>query len=381
MSTILLVDDNPADRALFRIILGRAGFVVHELALGKEAIAKAKQHRPHVVVLDINLPDTDGHTLCRALKSDPETAGIPVLMLTVRQQESDVIAGLDAGADDYVAKDEPAPIILARIGRLVRYRQMAQSAMVNEQLAQIGRLLTGIVHEIRGPLSVLRGHAELLELLTKGNDELHEWVEPILRNAKLLQIRLAHLMAAVRTRGNRSEKLDLVSLSKEAIDLFQKGSDPHLPPPGIELVCESQGEIRISLDPGRMLLVLLNLLNNADEALRDAGRPEGKIRIQIGRGLRAGRVWIKLVLTDNGPGIPEVILGRVMEPFFTTKPDGSGYGLYLSSEIVAEMGGKLEASNREEGGACFTVWFPEPLDEPKEIPGLSHQQIAQPRNA
>src|SRR5213078_2945501 len=130
---------------------------------------------------------------------DPETANVPVLMLTVRDDEDDVLAGLEAGADDYVAKDSPAEIVLARVRRLVQYRQMAMVAVLNEQLVQVGRLLAGIVHEIRGPLSVIRGSAELMRLQLGGDETVMSYVEPILRSSRLLQVRLEHLMAAVRT--------------------------------------------------------------------------------------------------------------------------------------------------------------------------------------
>ena len=85
-------------------------------------------------------------------------------MLTVRHDDSDVLAGLEAGADDYVAKDSAGAIVLGRVRRLIQFRQMSSMAMLNQQLVQVGRLLAGIVHEIRGPLSVIRGSAEVLQL-------------------------------------------------------------------------------------------------------------------------------------------------------------------------------------------------------------------------
>ena len=90
-------------------------------------------------------------------------------MLTVRDQREDVIAGLTAGADDYVAKDEAVEIILARVNRLADYRKLSAVAVINEQLAQVGRLLAGIVHEIRSPLAVIRGHAELMKMVFESN--------------------------------------------------------------------------------------------------------------------------------------------------------------------------------------------------------------------
>ncbi len=73
-------------------------------------------------------------------------------MLTVRDNDADVLAGLEAGADDYVAKDADPAIVLARVRRLIQFRQLATVAVLNEHLVQVGRLLAGIVHEIRGPL-------------------------------------------------------------------------------------------------------------------------------------------------------------------------------------------------------------------------------------
>src|SRR3954465_4790394 len=97
MSAVLLVDDSPADRALFRTVLSRAGFSVHEVAYGRDALTRAREVLPHIIVLDVNLPHTDGHTVCRELRADPQFSSVPILMLTVQHHEEDVIAGPEAG--------------------------------------------------------------------------------------------------------------------------------------------------------------------------------------------------------------------------------------------------------------------------------------------
>jgi len=357
MSAVLIVDDSPADRALFRTILTRAGFTVDEVATGRDALAKAKEIRPHVIVLDVNLPDTDGHTVCRQLRADAQCAGVPVLMLTVRGNEADVLAGLEAGADDYVAKDAASEIVLARVRRLVRYRQMATSSVLNEQLAQVGRLLAGIVHEIRGPLSVIRGNAELIRLnLRPDNDGLSQWIEPIIRNTQLLQARLEHLMAAVRTGAPLLQPMEIPPLIREATELFLKGTDPRNSK--VEIATDLAADIPpVMADGGRLIQVFLNLLSNAHDAILTV-RPEGRIDVRARLGHDLSRKWVQVEVDDNGPGIPEPHLERVFEPFFTTKDGGSGYGLYLASEIVREQGGRLTVCNRAEGGARFTIWLP-----------------------
>ena len=136
-----------ADRALLRTVLGRAGYTVHEVSKGAEAVPKAREVRPHVIILDVNLPDMNGLAVCHAIRADSEINGVPVLILTVRDDDTDVLAGLEAGADDYVAKDSAPAIVLGRVRRLIQFRQMFTMSMLNQQFVQVGRLLAGIVHE------------------------------------------------------------------------------------------------------------------------------------------------------------------------------------------------------------------------------------------
>ncbi|RUL89350.1 ATP-binding response regulator [Tautonia sociabilis] len=357
MSHVLIVDDSPADRAYFRNLLRRADFRVHEVDSGGQAVAAALSIRPHVVILDINLPDLDGHSVCRALRADPMIGGIPVLMLTVRDHEADVLAGLEAGADDYVPKDAAPEVVLARVRRLCRYRQMANTSLLNEQMAQIGRLLAGIVHEIRGPLGVIRGNAELMKMQLDPADPALRFAEPIIRSVQLLQIRLEHLMAAVRGGPPVLRPLEPEPLIREAVDYFRKGADPQHG--RVEVTVEEpQGPLPpVMADAGRLLQVLLNLMINAREAIL-ASRTSGRVVLRLSPCSLDDRPGSRIEVIDDGPGISEEVLHRIFEPFYTTKETGTGYGLYLSAEILREHGGRLWAENRPEGGARFCLWLP-----------------------
>ena len=362
MGAVLIVDDNPADRALFRRVLARAGYTVHEASRGADALAKAREVRPHLVVLDVNLPDTDGHAVCRELKAGAETGAVPVLMLTVRDNDADVLAGLEAGADDYVAKDADPAIVLARVRRLIEFRRLASLAVLNEHLVQVGRLLAGIVHEIRGPLSVIRGSAELLKIQTQDDDPTRQWVEPILRSTKLLQVRLEHLMATVRSGAGRAELLEVGPILIEAADMFVKGTDPRGAKIRISTDCPP-GLPYVRADPGRLIQVLLSLFGNAHEAMSHAGRG-GLVKVKTTCEQADGRECVVIEVADDGPGIPELHLNRIFEPFFTTKESGSGFGLYLAAELIKEQGGEVSACNHNDGGACFTVRLPAARLEP-----------------
>jgi signal transduction histidine kinase len=380
MSAVLIVDDNAADRALLRTVLSRAGYSVSEVAKGHEALQQARAVRPHVIILDVNLPDMSGLDVCRAVRADGELSAIPVLMLTVRHDDTDVVAGLEAGADDYVAKDADSAIVLGRVRRLIEFRQMSGLAMLNQQLAQVGRLLTGIVHEIRGPLAVIRGNAELLKVKTGSDTEEAQWIESILRSTRLLQVRLDHLMATVRNRSADVQVIDLPPLLREAIDLFVKG----LPPGDRRILIELISAVpvpKVRVDPGRLMQVLLNLLGNAQEAIAGTNRG-GRILVRPGAAESQGQSWVTVDVADDGPGIPAAFLDRIFEPFFTTRGEGTGYGLYLAAEIVKEQAGRISVQNNRDGGATFTIWFPAvDSDAPRAQDGTRPETDASPEPA
>jgi signal transduction histidine kinase len=281
-------------------------------------------------------------------------------MLTVKGHDEDVLAGLEAGADDYLAKDEAGEIILARVRRLVQFRKLATISVLNEQLAQVGRLVAGIVHEIRAPLTVIRGNAEMIALELGDDSPAASWVEPILRSVKTLQVRLDHLMAAVRSGPSDPSPLEIIPLLREAVSLFLKGTDPKRGRVTVDFSTDEVVPI-VRADAGRLIQVVLNLLSNAHEAIL-ADRSHGRIVVKVRPVVEDGTVRVRVDVLDDGPGIAPAYLDRIFEPFFTTKDGGTGYGLYLASEILREHGGRLTAENLDGGGACLSVWLP--LDEP-----------------
>jgi two-component system, OmpR family, alkaline phosphatase synthesis response regulator PhoP len=101
---VLAVDDEPNIRRLMEVNLQRAGYRVGTAADGREALAKIREERPDMVVLDVMMPQMDGFELLQILKQDPETAGIPVIMLTAKAQDADVFRGWQGGVHMYLTK-------------------------------------------------------------------------------------------------------------------------------------------------------------------------------------------------------------------------------------------------------------------------------------
>jgi diguanylate cyclase (GGDEF)-like protein len=125
--SILIVDDEPDIAALLALNLEAAGYECHQAARGDDALQVALEHRPDLVLLDLMLPGVDGVEVCRQLRKDPRTASAGIIMLTARSQRSDRIAGLEAGADDYVDKPFDVEELVVRVATSLRRARQLRS--------------------------------------------------------------------------------------------------------------------------------------------------------------------------------------------------------------------------------------------------------------
>jgi two-component system phosphate regulon response regulator PhoB len=117
---ILVVDDEEDLQELVRYNLSKDGYVIECVGTGEDALKAARRQPPDLIVLDLMLPNVDGLEVCRRLKGDSKTRGIPIVMLTAKGEESDMIAGLERGADDYIAKPFSPRVLAARVRALLR---------------------------------------------------------------------------------------------------------------------------------------------------------------------------------------------------------------------------------------------------------------------
>src|SRR5262245_23765096 len=120
---VLVVDDEPDLLELVHYNLTRAGYDVACVMSGAEALSHAQLHPPDLILLDVLLPDVDGLEVCKALRRHPQTERIPIVMLTARSEDADIVAGLELGADDYLTKPFSPRVLLARIKAVLRRQQ------------------------------------------------------------------------------------------------------------------------------------------------------------------------------------------------------------------------------------------------------------------
>jgi DNA-binding response OmpR family regulator len=129
---ILIVEDDPDISELIDHYLQRAGYQTHTLSSGSDAVAHVRRAVPELVLLDLMLPGRSGAEICRALRADPATAAIPIIMVTARGDEADRVSGLELGADDYITKPFSPKELVARVGALLRRSQ--RSVQANQAL-------------------------------------------------------------------------------------------------------------------------------------------------------------------------------------------------------------------------------------------------------
>jgi two-component system phosphate regulon response regulator PhoB len=125
-SHILVVDDEPDLLELVHYTLTRAGHLVYCVKSGEEALMQVQSCPPDLIVLDLMLPGADGLEICQRLKRQPQTAAIPIVMLTARSEEADVVTGLELGADDYLTKPFSPRILSARVKAVLRRQQVTE---------------------------------------------------------------------------------------------------------------------------------------------------------------------------------------------------------------------------------------------------------------
>ena len=144
---ILIVDDEPDILELIQYNLSKAQYDVAGVASGEEALMQMYTTPPDLVVLDLMLPGVDGLEVCKVLKRDARTATIPIVMLTARGAEADIVAGLELGADDYLTKPFSPRVLLARI-RAVMRRHSTESVTEDTVITHHGLLLHPGRHEV-----------------------------------------------------------------------------------------------------------------------------------------------------------------------------------------------------------------------------------------
>ena len=132
---ILVVDDSPANVEILQMRLQAQGYEIKTAADGEEALAAVREHRPDLILLDVMMPKLDGIEVCRRLRADPAVPFMPIILVTAKSDTKDVVAGLDAGGDEYLTKPVDQAALVGRVKSMLRIKALQDT--VREQALQL----------------------------------------------------------------------------------------------------------------------------------------------------------------------------------------------------------------------------------------------------
>ncbi len=248
-------------------------------------------------------------------------------------------------------------LFIRRAERAVAARMAEEQRLINElhqseKLAGMGRVVAGIAHEIRNPLGIIRSSSELLLKRGEGKDELTVRIlRAIYDEACRLSRTVGDFLDYARPREAKKDPVDVRAVMTEVLAFF----GPELTEREIEVVHSGKPDVPLTVRGDKDLIyrAFYNIVGNAVQAVGRAGT------ITVGLS-KEGRRPARVVVTvrDTGPGIPPDMLDKILDPFVTTKDDGTGLGLPIVANIVAGHGGVLNLANAESGGALIRIELP-----------------------
>jgi len=220
----------------------------------------------------------------------------------------------------------------------------------SQKLSALGQMSASLAHEIKNPLSSIKGTAEILLDEIPENHPKREFVEILLSEVSRLDSSVEHVLQFSRGDTKKAQKFTSEPLS-EIINKVSFLVKSHLNNKAIDLTTANNQEAEdFYVEGDKLSQVFLNIFLNAVDAVPD----NGKIDVRIEKEFEG----LSIFISDNGPGIPAEDRYRIFEPFFSRKDDGTGLGLSISQKIMENYNGDITVSTSDLGGACFQVFLP-----------------------
>ncbi|MGH9353805.1 MAG: ATP-binding protein [Terriglobia bacterium] len=234
----------------------------------------------------------------------------------------------------------------------LRLQQAQADARRSERLAALGQLSAGLAHEIRNPLSVIRGSAEMLNERLHASDaltaELASYISSEVERLNSLVGRFLDFARPLELKPERQDVLPIIDRTLRWVKERHQGAK-------VELDRQYASDLPFLLLDGELAeRVFTNLFDNAFEAMPDGGA----LRITAAQAQSAGRAGVEIAIEDTGLGVPNEQREQIFNPFFTTKKTGVGLGLSIVSKIVDDHHGTIKLDGSPHGGACFRLFFP-----------------------
>ena len=335
---ILIVDDKPANLLLLVRMLAGRGYKPRTVLGGELALQAARAEPPDLILLDVAMPQMNGYEVCELLKADAVLKDIPVIFISALNDTLDKVKAFHAGAADYVTKPFHLEEVLARVETHLRLRRLEK---LRDDLTHM------IVHDLRNPLTVIRGFLEILE---RNEDHgLSASAKDLVTIARRSSILDVSKLAAGEMKLQR-QPCDLEALIRDVLAATQ-------PLPGDRTVTleAPKSALPVPADAALLRRVLQNLLGNALRYTPIGG----DVRIVV----TPSASEVRVAVTDAGPGVAPENQQRIFEKFGQVEDrrnrQGTGLGLAFCKLAVEAHAGRIGVDSALGRGSTF--WFALPL--------------------
>jgi two-component system sensor histidine kinase/response regulator len=353
-STILIVDDTPANLSVLVDTLSETGYKLMVAEDGEDAIAQTSRVQPDLVLLDVMMPGVDGFETCRRLKAQPATADIPVIFMTALTDTAEKVRAFSAGAVDYITKPIQHEEALARISTHLTIRRLRHE--LQQQLALKERFMRIAGHDLRNPLCLILMSGELAR--RKGaTPAVTEYLESINSSAQQMR-RIIDTFLNIRKPGDvQRGPMDRSDLNLIAAAVAAQ-NEPAVERKNLVLSLELADNLPLAkAEAGCIYQALSNYVSNAIKF----HPPGGKIVVRT----RKSDLKLRAEVQDGGPGIVPNERGRLFSEYSrlsnppTGGEDSTGLGLSIVKQLVEAERGTVGADFPTEGGSIF--WFEVPI--------------------
>ncbi|MFT4926159.1 MAG: ligand-binding sensor domain-containing protein/signal transduction histidine kinase [Phenylobacterium sp.] len=422
---ILMVDDEPINLQVLHNHLSLLNYQLVEAIDGEQALRFIDDSIDHsidnsidnngpfdLVLLDIMMPGLSGFEVCQKLREKHSVNDLPILFLTAKNQEEDLVEGFAVGGNDYLTKPITKSELLARVEthlklldinrhlehkvaqRTTELAQKNREVMTTQQqllqaekMASLGTLTAGVAHEINNPtnfvhisafnleqdlnrfqqflfeLAGAQAQQAVLDSFREQFKPLHDHLQTIKNGTERIKAIVDDLRAYTQLSSSDLQSSDITGLLRSTVHLVQTQYLELA-----EFITDFKITNQIQCYPGQLNQVFMNLIVNACDAIRDKQRQNNKQgnqqqpsqRGKIEVSCKMVNAMVEVCIKDNGCGMTPETLNKLFEPFYTTKDigEGSGLGLSISYGIVQQHQGELTVESKLGLGSTFRLRLP-----------------------
>lgn len=360
---ILIVDDVMSNVLLLKVLLTNEKFAIATASNGHQALEQVEKEHPDLVLLDVMMPDLSGFEVAQRLKSNPETADIPIIFLTALNSTTDIVKGFQVGANDFISKPFNKEELIIRVTHQISL--VAAKRMILKKTEELQRTIAGrdklysvIAHDLRSPMGSIKMVLNMLILnlpAEKIGDEMYELLTMANQTTEDVFSLLDNLLKWTKSQiGNLNvvyQDIDVVEVVDSVIDVFNMVAGLKK----ITIVEEKPDRLPVSADIDMLKTVVRNLISNAIKFSNEGSEVVVRMEEKDGSAV--------VSVQDHGCGIDEEGQKKLLHTdthfstFGTNNEEGSGLGLLLCQDFVNKNGGKLWFTSAKGEGStfCFSV--------------------------